>query len=75
MRFIVDECAGPTLALWLQQRGHDVFSVFDQARGSTDDQVLQIALRDERILITVDKDFVRKSSVRKRSIAGSFCCA
>ena len=57
MRFLVDECAGPSLARWLHEQGHDVFSVFDQARGISDDEVLQIALENERILITVDKDF------------------
>lgn len=44
MRFLVDECAGPSLAHWLHEQGHDVFSVFDQARGINDDEVLQ----DER---------------------------
>jgi predicted nuclease of predicted toxin-antitoxin system len=57
MRFLVDECAGPSLARWLQEQGHDMFSVFDQARGINDDEVLRIALKNEFILITVDKDF------------------
>jgi predicted nuclease of predicted toxin-antitoxin system len=60
MRFLVDECAGPSMARWLQEQGHDVFSVFDQARGINDDEVLQIGLETERILITVDKDFGEK---------------
>lgn len=60
MRFLVDECAGPTLARWLQAQGHDVFSVYEQARGITDEEVLRIALENERILITVDKDFGEK---------------
>jgi predicted nuclease of predicted toxin-antitoxin system len=57
MRFLVDECAGSSLAHWLREQGHDVFSVFDQARGITDDEVIQIALENQRILVTVDKDF------------------
>ncbi len=24
MRFLVDECTGPTVARWLQEQGHDV---------------------------------------------------
>ena len=60
MRFLVDECAGPSLARWLYEQGHAVFSVFDQARGINDDEVLQIALETERILISVDKEkFIR----------------
>jgi predicted nuclease of predicted toxin-antitoxin system len=60
MRFLVDECAGFTLARWLQEQGHDVFSVYEQARGITDEEVFRIALENERILITVDKDFGEK---------------
>jgi hypothetical protein len=29
MRFIVDECTGPTVAAWLRQQGHYVFFVYD----------------------------------------------
>lgn len=70
MRFLVDECAGPGLALWLREQGHDVFSVFDQARGMNDDDVLQLALKDERILITIDKDFGELIFREKRSHHG-----
>jgi predicted nuclease of predicted toxin-antitoxin system len=60
MRFLVDECAGPALAHWLQEQGHDVFSIYEQSRGITDEEVLRIAVEDGRILITVDKDFGEK---------------
>ncbi len=66
MRFLVDECAGPTLASWLQEQGHDVFSVYEQARGINDEEVLRIAVENERILITVDKDFGEKIFREKR---------
>ena len=70
MRFLVDECAGPSLARWLREQGHDVFSVFDQARGINDDEVLQMSLENERILITVDKDFGEKIFREKHSHHG-----
>jgi predicted nuclease of predicted toxin-antitoxin system len=57
MRFVVDECTGPILAKWLRNEGHDVFSVFDQARGLSDDAILNLAVTEKRILITNDKDF------------------
>ncbi len=57
MRFLIDECASPNLAKWLREQGHEVFSVFDQARGISDDDVLKIALENEYILVTTDKDF------------------
>jgi len=57
MRFIVDECTGPAVARWLQSQHHDVFSVYEQARGLDDEDILQRAIVDNRILITNDKDF------------------
>jgi len=57
LRFLVDECAGPSVAAWLRERGHDVFSVFEQARGAPDVWILDKAQREAWILLTVDKDF------------------
>ena len=57
MRFLVDECTGPSVARWLQDRDHEVFSVFDEARGVDDDTIIQKALEERWILITDDKDF------------------
>ena len=31
MRFLVDECTGPAAVVWLRKRGHDVFSVYEEA--------------------------------------------
>ena len=60
MRFLVDECTGPELAAWLQVKGHEVFSVFDSARGMDDDAIVQKAYSENWILITNDKDFGEK---------------
>jgi predicted nuclease of predicted toxin-antitoxin system len=60
MRFLVDESTGPAVARWLRERGHDVFSVYDQAPGMSDDEVIQRAYTENRILITNDKDFGEK---------------
>src|SRR5262249_16872354 len=57
MRFLVDECTGPTVAQWLRQEGHDVVSVYEEARGSSDESLLARSNREDRILITNDKDF------------------
>jgi predicted nuclease of predicted toxin-antitoxin system len=66
MKFVVDECTGPTVAAWLGQQGHDVVSIYDVARGAEDDDVLHRAFTDERILITSDKDFGELISREKR---------
>jgi predicted nuclease of predicted toxin-antitoxin system len=57
MRFVVDECTGPAVALWLREHEHDVFSVYEEARGLDDSDVVQKAFAENRILITNDKDF------------------
>jgi|AFSR01.1.fsa_nt_gi hypothetical protein len=33
MRFLVDECTGPAVAQWLRAQKHEVFSVYEEARG------------------------------------------
>ena len=60
MRFLVDECTGPAVARWLRCRSHDVFSVYGEARGMADEDVIDKAYSENRILITNDKDFGEK---------------
>jgi hypothetical protein len=48
VRFVVDECIGPAVARWLRAHQHDVFSVYDEARGLDDDAVVPMRLSDER---------------------------
>jgi predicted nuclease of predicted toxin-antitoxin system len=60
MRFLVDECTGPVVARWLREQGHDVFSVFQEARGMDDDDIMKKACAEGWILITNDKDFGEK---------------
>lgn len=50
MRLLVDECTGPVVAAWLQTPGHDVFSVYDDARGMVDDDILDKAYSERRVL-------------------------
>jgi predicted nuclease of predicted toxin-antitoxin system len=57
MRFLVDECTGPAVARWLVEQGFEVFSVYDQARGTDDEVILKKAFAENWILLTNDKDF------------------
>ncbi|HXH70892.1 MAG TPA: DUF5615 family PIN-like protein [Pyrinomonadaceae bacterium] len=57
MRFLVDECTGSKVAEWLRGQNHEVFSVFDEARGMTDEAITEKAFAENWILITNDKDF------------------
>ena len=57
MRFLVDECTGPSVAAWLRDNDYEVFSIFEYARGMDDDDIIQKAVEENWILITNDKDF------------------
>jgi rRNA-processing protein FCF1 len=41
----------------LRNQKHEVFSVFEEARGMDDDDIILKALEENWILITNDKDF------------------
>ncbi len=57
MRFIVDECSGPSVARWLQAQMFEVYSVFDESPGMKDEEILEKARIENFILITNDSDF------------------
>jgi predicted nuclease of predicted toxin-antitoxin system len=69
MRFLVDECTGPAVARWLRQE-HEVFSVYEEARGSDDESILAKASSEGWILITNDKDFGEKVYRERRPHRG-----
>ncbi len=70
MRFLVDECTGPTVAEWLRGQGYEVFSVYDEARGLDDDAIIQKAFTENWILITNDKGFGEKIYRERRPHRG-----
>jgi len=43
----------------LQQMGHDSVSVIEKMRGATDEEIMQEAVRENRVIITNDKYFGR----------------
>jgi predicted nuclease of predicted toxin-antitoxin system len=58
------------VARWLIEQGHQVFSVFEQARGLDDDAIIQKAFAENWILITNDKDFGEKVYRERRPHRG-----
>jgi predicted nuclease of predicted toxin-antitoxin system len=60
VRFLVDECTGPRVARWLRDTGYEVFSVYEQARGMDDEDIITKAFDENWILITNDTDFGEK---------------
>jgi predicted nuclease of predicted toxin-antitoxin system len=70
MNFLADEsCAGPVIRA-LHEAGHDVVAIAEVAKGATDEQVLERALTEKRVLITEDRDFGELVYARGRSSAG-----
>lgn len=57
MKFLIDRCAGRRLADWLRAAGHDVTESRELERDPGDDALLALAVRDGRVLVTMDKDF------------------
>ncbi len=61
MRFLVDECTGPGVAAWLRNLNHEVFSVFEEARGMDDDPIIDKAFAEKWIwLISLSLSRKRK---------------
>ena len=70
MKFLAGEsCAGPVI-LALGEAGHDVVAIAGVAKAATDEQVLERALNEKRVLITEDRDFGELVYARGRSSAG-----
>ena len=58
MRFLVDESVGARLADWLATQGHDATAIArDYPFALPDSEVLALAHREGRVLITDDRDF------------------
>ena len=71
MRFLLDQSADARLVAWLTQRGHDAVRIgHDHPPGLPDEEVLAIATREERILITDDRDFGELVFRRRHPHAG-----
>ena len=59
MKFLVDAQLPRRLALWFQQRGHDVIHTIEliQQNRTPDPLVLARVNQDDRVLVTKDTDF------------------
>ncbi len=57
MRFIFDECCHRLFATELREAGHDIRYVADSDSGATDEAIANLALEENRIVVTADYDF------------------
>jgi predicted nuclease of predicted toxin-antitoxin system len=57
MRIVADENLDGPLVAWLRDRGHDVVWMAEADPGRPDREVLAMAAKDDRVLITWDLDY------------------
>ena len=57
LRFVVDESAGRAVTDWLRAAGHDAIDVTATMPQADDADILSVAAREQRIVVTNDKDF------------------
>jgi predicted nuclease of predicted toxin-antitoxin system len=57
VKLLVDVGVGSAVEAWLQAQGHDVLSVRNLDPRMPDDDILALAARDARLVVTMDRDF------------------
>lgn len=70
MRWLADECVAAGLVALLRADGHDVLYVAEAAAGLSDADVIMLASREMRLLLTEDKDFGDLVFRRERAVPG-----
>ena len=70
MRFLVDRCAGRRLAEWLRDNGHDTLDSRSLGQDPGDRALLELAALENRVLVTMDKDFGQLIYLHEVSHAG-----
>jgi predicted nuclease of predicted toxin-antitoxin system len=57
MKFLVDENVGQSIVEYLLNKKHDVLTAKEELTGRDDAVLMERAFKEERIIITNDKDF------------------
>lgn len=57
LKIIMDVGVGGLCDEWLSQQGYDVLAVRNINPQLGDDEILEIAIKDERLVVTMEKDF------------------
>jgi predicted nuclease of predicted toxin-antitoxin system len=70
MNLLVDEGVDRQIVEHLRQTGHSVLYIAEMAPGIDDDEVLDLAIEDQALLLTTDKDFGELVYRQKRLTTG-----
>lgn len=65
MKLLADENFPPTLISYLQQKRHNVKRIQRTAKGVSDISVRERAIKENRVIITFDKDFLKSEQTEK----------
>lgn len=65
MKLLLDTCVSPGVAAELIARGHDVVWVGHWPSDPGDEEILTVALKEGRIVVTLDKDFGELAVAKK----------
>lgn len=57
MKLLIDVGVGQGVERWLQDAGHDAVAVRDLDPRMSDRDILALAVSEQRLVITLDKDF------------------
>jgi predicted nuclease of predicted toxin-antitoxin system len=68
MKWVVDAQLPRRLSRWVMQQGHDAVHTLDLPRGNhtTDEDIVELSLRQGRIVVTKDVDFVDSFLLKHR---------
>lgn len=70
IKFLIDESVEHGIVLFLREQGFDVISISEENPSITDPDVLHLAYKQKRVLITNDKGFSRLVFKEKQKSQG-----
>lgn len=69
MKFIIDNALSPIFADGLREANHDVMHVRDiNMQASSDEEIFDLAAREDRVVVTADTDFGTLLAKRPRNL-------
>lgn len=67
MKLLIDNALAPLVAVKLRQAGHDAVHVRDRnMQAATDEEIMVLAEREERIIVSADTDFGTLLALRSK---------